>query len=216
MKLTHALVTAGLFVLGSYGFYADAQTSQTIYNATTALATQASGSTVSGYTPDNPIGVMSIAPKSIDLFVYSNATTFPSKELGYSLKYIAPANMHADVYIFPVPEALKSKSHQEIVKTMTISTIDDIKQAERQGMYQDFRFIDQYLVKVNGSTQGRMYGTFIVNDMSASTAVYVTEYKGHLFKIRISQPNASYDRSIASLWDNFANRMFKFLRASHY
>lgn len=216
MKLIHALLAAGFFALSSYGSYANAQTSQTIYNATTALPTQANASTVSGYTPDNPIGVMGIAPKSIDLFVYSNATTFPSKELGYSLKYIAPANMHADVYIFPVPEALKNKSHQEIVKTMTISTIGDIKEAERQGMYQDFRIIDQHLVVVDGSTQGRMYGTFNVNDMNASTAVYVTEYKGHLFKIRISQPNATYDRSIASLWDNFANRMFKFLRANHY
>lgn len=162
------------------------------------------------YQPSSPIGLINKAPSSIENFVYSDSKIYPNESLGYLLRYRTKSNGLADVYVYPVPKQLATKPHDEIVKVMTSSAVADIKELENQGLYKNFNIIKQSYEITGQKTTGKVYATVVNKGLNTSTALYLTEDKGKLFKIRISEPNSELSK-VQPYWNAFATDMFSFL-----
>jgi len=166
--------------------------------------------TNSVYQPSSPVGLINQAPSSIDNFVYSDSKVYPSESLGYLLRYRTKSNGLADVYVYPVPKQLIIQSHEDIVKAMTSSTVADIRELESRGLYKNFNIIKQDYEITGQKMTGKVYATVVNKGLDASTALYLTEDKGKLFKIRISEPNSELSQ-VQPYWNAFATDMFSFL-----
>lgn len=166
--------------------------------------------TASSYVAKSAVEMIDKAPTAIDRFTYSNFNTYADKNLGYTLRYTTKNRGLADVYIYPVADILTDHSHSEIVKIMIESAIADIRTVEESGMYEDFSIVEQSYEAVNQKITGTVYATLINQGKNASTALYLTEDKGQLFKIRITELNSDINQLKPS-WDLFADTMFTFL-----
>lgn len=178
--------------------------------ATFLLAAPAYATTAAPYQSDSSIKVINTAPPSIGNFIYSDSHIYEEKSLGYTLRYRTQSQGLGDVYVYPVPDVLTNQSHSEIVKIMTESAIADIRTLEERGQYQDLNIVEQSYDVVNQKTIGKLYATVKSNGRNTSTALYLTEHKGQLFKIRITEPNSNLTQ-VKPNWNSFTDTMFKFL-----
>jgi len=162
------------------------------------------------YQPNSPVSLINKAPSSIENFVYSDSKVYPNESLGYLLRYRTKSNGLADVYVYPVPKQLVDQPHEDIVKAMTSSAVADIRELESRGLYKNFNIIKQDYETTGQKMTGKVYATVVNKGLDASTALYLTEDKGKLFKIRISQPNSEL-KQVLPYWNGFATDMFSFL-----
>ncbi len=162
------------------------------------------------YQPSSPVGLINQAPSSIENFVYSDSKVYPSESLGYLLRYRTKSNGLADVYVYPVPKQLIDKTHGDIVKAMTSRAVADIRELESRGLYKNFNIIKQDYEVTGQKSTGKVYATVVNKGLNTSTALYLTEDKGKLFKIRISEPNSELSQ-VQPYWNSFATDMFSFL-----
>ena len=111
-------------------------------------------------------------------------------DLGYSLTYEKQYEKrhYAHVYIWPAPKNI-SQAHHELVDYANHSALNDIRQFEAEGEYEDVLELESKVYMLNQSILKITQLSLVSEGNKLVTTLYVTEYKKYLLKVRVSMPD---------------------------
>jgi len=152
--------------------------------------------------------LLEVVPHQLHGFVYTTTQTYP-EPWGYSFRFIHESNprIHADIYVYPVPENLNLIDSKRIVLEMASQSLQEIDEAAKQGSYSDYQLIRNSSIEINGHFVTRSDIYLIRSNLAVYSLLFLTESKGTLIKARISMPDNETNRS-GSQWEEFVREMF--------
>lgn len=142
----------------------------------------------------------------IEGYAYNNTHHYP-EGLGYSLRYIKlkESEHYADVYVWPTQDNA-SLAHKELVYNITRQSVGDIFAAEEKGYYVNVKVVDQGVSEVAETVTTKSTITFLKNNLSILSFLYVTEFDGNFIKVRISLKKNEYNLARKDI-DTFATKV---------
>lgn len=148
-------------------------------------------------------------PRSDSGYVYRGYQVYPTRELGFSLRYVKQDEPyhHADIYIYPDPANSHGMTQQQIVQAATRASAQEIFEAGRLGYYYNVQQLHGEMRQHRGDAMSCDEFVFLHKNLKTFSLLYVTESKGSLIKARVSMP---YDRNHLDHKnvDQFVNHMF--------
>ncbi len=154
------------------------------------FALAALGALVGTVRPDDPPGPKIDFPE-VKGMTRGKVQTFPQAELGYSVAYNAPGFV-ASVYVYnlglkKIPDGTKSDEVKDEIKR----AVRDLDLAKQQGLYKSVKEVGKQETVTLGKGKGApsiLRQRFEVErkDGAKLSEVYVTGYKNHFVKIRIT------------------------------
>jgi hypothetical protein len=127
-------------------------------------------------------------------FTLSEPKRFPNPKHGYFVSYRAKQDLVVNVYVYnSTSERIPDGASSEIVKEESGLVEEGLKEAKRQGAYKSYAERASGEAKVGNSpraptAQRRLFEIERADVGRVLTDVYITGYKNHFVKIRITYP----------------------------
>ncbi len=165
--------------------------------------TQANQSTLAKAPP-----IVQKIPKEVQGYHYVAFKDFGGA-MGLSLRYDKEKEIrhNADVYVWSVPENLKEESHRVKVYVETIGALKGIFLFAEAGHYSNIKFLEKgaYGVEEAMTTVHKMSMRKSGEDILSF--LYVSEYQGHMLKVRISMLDTGFNRARKDM-NQFVHQIF--------
>lgn len=140
-------------------------------------------------TSEEPKLVQSL-PKSYGGYDYRGYQVYPTRELGFSLRYVKRGEQHhhADIYVYPVPATAEGMTKRQIVMAATRASAREIFEVGRRGYYNNVKALHGVIRSNQGNVMTVSEFSFLRNNLKIYSLLYLTEEKGTLLKARVSMP----------------------------
>lgn len=141
----------------------------------------------------------------VDGWELGRRSTFPQKELGYSVNYESPIAGRVTVYVYTggvsrIPNDLTGPVAAQMKQAKS-----DIKQAVDAGYYDSVKDVRSETITLGG-TDGKVKALYTLLDLRANgnkldSEIYVFPYNGYFVKLRATRPASEKGSKIEAMED---------------
>lgn len=155
---------------------------------------------------DKPFDAQSVKFPEVDGWELSAKTTYPAKELGYSVNYESEDAGRVTVYVYNGGQKNIPNSLEGVVEAEMKKAQNEIAAVVEMGYYESAKEVKKATVNIGGD-KGKVKALHVQYDLksrgnSLDSRIYIFPYNNHFVKFRVTSPKSeTVDVDLAGLFE---------------